>query len=70
MICAGYPQGGTDTCEYDSGGPLLVASPTGSLELVAATSFGNGCAQAGYPGVYALLATGPIRAFIAPNQRA
>ena len=65
MICAGYPQGGTDTCEYDSGGPLLVPSATGSLELVGATSFGNGCARAGHPGVYALLATGPIRAFIA-----
>jgi secreted trypsin-like serine protease len=65
MLCAGYPQGGTDTCEGDSGGPLLAPSPTGRLLLVAATSFGNGCAQAGHPGVYALVAAGPIRAFVA-----
>lgn len=65
MLCAGYPQGGTDTCQGDSGGPLLTPVPGGELRLVAATSFGNGCAQAGKPGVYARLAEGPIRAFVA-----
>jgi secreted trypsin-like serine protease len=66
MICAGYPQGGTDTCQGDSGGPLLTPpSPTGALQLVGATSFGEGCAEAGHPGVYALLSQGPIRSFIA-----
>ena len=64
MFCAGYPQGGTDTCEGDSGGPLLV-SARGTLVLVGATSFGKGCAEAGHPGVYARLAEGPIRSFIA-----
>jgi trypsin len=64
MVCAGYPQGGTDTCEGDSGGPLLAPLPDGDLTLVAATSFGDGCAQAGHPGVYALLSGGPIRSFI------
>jgi secreted trypsin-like serine protease len=64
MVCAGYPQGGTDTCEGDSGGPLLAPLPDGKLTLVAATSFGDGCAQAGHPGVYALLSQGPIRSFI------
>jgi len=65
MLCAGYPQGGTDTCEGDSGGPLLARTPRGRLLLVAATSFGKGCAEAGHPGVYALVAQGPIRGFIA-----
>ena len=65
MLCAGYPQGGTDTCQGDSGGPLLAPQAPGRLLLVAATSFGKGCAEAGHPGVYALLARGPIRAFIA-----
>jgi trypsin len=64
MICAGYPQGGTDTCQGDSGGPLLVTVPGGALRLVGATSFGDGCAQAGKPGVYAKVAEGPIRSFI------
>jgi len=64
MLCAGYPQGGTDTCEGDSGGPLLV--PVGHrFRLVGATSFGKGCAETGHPGVYARLADGPIRSFIA-----
>lgn len=65
MVCAGYPQGGHDTCEGDSGGPLLAATPAGALRLVGATSFGNSCAQPGYPGVYARVAAGPIRAWIA-----
>src|SRR5205807_1011577 len=47
-----------------SGGPLLTPLADGELRLVAATSFGNGCAQAGKPGVYARLAEGPIRAFL------
>jgi len=65
MVCAGYPQGGTDTCEGDSGGPLLAPLPDGKLILAAITSFGDGCAQAGHPGVYDLVAGGPIRSFIA-----
>jgi trypsin len=65
MLCAGYPRGGTDTCEGDSGGPLLAPLTRGRLYLVGATSFGNGCAEAGHPGVYALLADGPVRTFIA-----
>jgi trypsin len=65
MLCAGYPRGGTDTCQGDSGGPLLVPVGGGTFRLVGATSFGQGCAQAGHPGVYARLAEGPIRAFIA-----
>jgi hypothetical protein len=65
MLCAGYPQGGTDTCQGDSGGPLLATALDGSLRLVGATSFGDGCAQPGKPGVYARVAEGPIRAFVA-----
>jgi trypsin len=64
MVCAGYPQGGTDTCEGDSGGPLLAAQPQGGFRLAAATSFGAGCAEAGKPGVYARLAEGPIRSWL------
>jgi secreted trypsin-like serine protease len=64
MVCAGYPQGGTDTCEGDSGGPLLAPVARRGFRLVAATSFGSGCAQPGKPGVYARLAEGPIRDWI------
>jgi trypsin len=60
MVCAGYPEGGTDTCEGDSGGPLLAAVGSG-FRLAGATSFGEGCAEPAKPGVYARVAEGPIR---------
>lgn len=55
MICAGYPQGGTDTCQGDSGGPMVVRGGDGEWLLAGATSYGQGCARAGWPGVYAEL---------------
>ena len=55
MIVAGYLDGFIDTCDGDSGGPMVVRDTTSSVgyRLVGVTSFGIGCAQAGYPGVYA-----------------
>ena len=52
MVCAGYPQGGVDTCQGDSGGPMFGGSGTGR-RVVGVTSFGEGCARPGKPGVYA-----------------
>lgn len=46
-ICAGYSHGGTDSCQGDSGGPLAING-----RLAGITSWGRGCAQAKYPGVY------------------
>ena len=48
-----YLQSGyKDACQGDSGGPATT-SENGSLVLAGATSWGYGCAQANYPGVYA-----------------
>ncbi|MCF1593267.1 S1 family peptidase [Streptomyces muensis] len=52
MVCAGYTSGGVDTCQGDSGGPLIIGGV-----LAGITSWGEGCAQAGYPGIYTRLTT-------------
>ena len=52
MFCAGVNGGGKDACQGDSGGPATTMVG-GTRILAGATSWGYGCAQANYPGVYA-----------------
>ncbi|XP_041475891.1 uncharacterized protein LOC121424322 isoform X2 [Lytechinus variegatus] len=61
-ICAGYEEGGIDTCQGDSGGPLTCEGDDGRWHLVGATSFGKGCARELFPGVYTRIS--PFQSFI------
>lgn len=53
VICAGRE--GMDSCQGDSGGPLLLRLRDGWTQF-GIVSWGEGCALAGYPGVYARIA--------------
>jgi secreted trypsin-like serine protease len=57
-ICAGFvTQGGVDTCQGDSGGPMFRKDDTGAYLQVGIVSWGQGCAEPGYPGVYSEVST-------------
>ena len=48
---AGYAKGGKDVCLGDGGGPLVLKNTRG-YALQGITTFSNGCARPGLPGLY------------------
>jgi len=51
-LCAGFPEGRIDACEYDSGGPLVCAK-CGRYYALGLVSWGDQCALPNKYGVYA-----------------
>ncbi|XP_037050829.1 serine proteinase stubble-like isoform X2 [Bradysia coprophila] len=52
FICAGWRKGGYDSCEGDSGGPMVIQRDDKRFLLAGVISWGIGCAEPNQPGVY------------------
>ena len=56
FVCAGTSNGGKDSCEGDSGGPMVIKGRNSRYELAGVISWGIGCGDRNRPGVYTRIA--------------
>lgn len=52
VLCAGSYEGGRDSCQGDSGSPLMVQLPNNRWVVTGIVSWGVRCGEPKYPGVY------------------
>ncbi|HWK95889.1 MAG TPA: serine protease [Pseudolabrys sp.] len=57
MMCAGFPEGGKDSCQGDGGAPLMVGDGQGSYVQAGIVSWGEGCVRPMKFGVYTRVAS-------------
>lgn len=63
MMCASRL--GKDSCQGDSGGPLIIKGDNFTSDLqIGIVSWGKGCAEPDFPGVYTNLAAASVKDFI------
>ncbi len=55
MVCAGFAEGGKDSCQGDSGGTLMIPDGKGHLLFGGIVSWGEGCGRPGKYGIYTFL---------------
>lgn len=71
LFCAGNgPAPIEDSCQGDSGGPLVVGTDLNdpsTFKLAGLVDSGNGCAQAGFPGIYNRISNADFQTFLASN---
>ncbi|MCA9550979.1 MAG: trypsin-like serine protease [Myxococcales bacterium] len=62
--------GGKDSCQGDSGGPLVVPDGVGGVKLAGIVSWGIGCGDARYPGLYGRVSSFAswIQGYVSPNS--
>lgn len=78
MLCAGFIDSSSnvyDTCQGDSGGPLMLYDGAGSqfsdfTTLIGIVSFGRGCAEAQFPGIYTRVTEPSINALLTASNPA
>ncbi|KAB0802150.1 hypothetical protein PPYR_04336 [Photinus pyralis] len=64
MICFGYSSGGKDSCQEDSGGPIVI-----DKKIVGIVSWGIGCGLPNQPGVYTHISNAEIYDFVTRNMK-